>query len=302
MKTASIFLGLLLFGFFSYAQNNVPDSTGLPGDNFDLQGALQIFQNSPTPEDFEKKINEKENSVNNIDLNGDGEVDYISVIDKAEGNIHLFILQVAVSENETQDIAVIELEKTGEETAVIQIIGDEDIYGEEMIVEPESEKNDMSATNWISGGKMSGPSLSATGFESGVFMNVWFWPSVRFVYTPAYRPWVSPWRWHYYPTWWKPWRPFHWQVWHPRCAHYHRSFVVVHTHRIVRGRAIYTPFRSTSVTVRNRNTVAVTNYRVTRTKTTVTGPRGRTATKKTTTVTGKRGKVKATKTTVKRRH
>ncbi len=34
-----------------------------------------------------------------------------------------------VSASESQDVAVIELEKTGDNRAVIQIVGDEDIYG-----------------------------------------------------------------------------------------------------------------------------------------------------------------------------
>ncbi len=52
-------------------------------------------------------------------------------------NFHVFVLQVSVSATENQDIAVIEIEKTGTETAIIQIIGDEDIYGEQVIVEPD---------------------------------------------------------------------------------------------------------------------------------------------------------------------
>ena len=51
------------------------DSTGLPGDNFSLQGALQMFQNASSPEEFEKMINTEGNHVNNLDLNGDGEID-----------------------------------------------------------------------------------------------------------------------------------------------------------------------------------------------------------------------------------
>ncbi|MFT3674598.1 MAG: hypothetical protein QM781_01740 [Chitinophagaceae bacterium] len=44
------------------------DSTGLPGDQFSLQGALAMFQQSASIEDFEKKINTSSNGVNNLDL------------------------------------------------------------------------------------------------------------------------------------------------------------------------------------------------------------------------------------------
>lgn len=281
------------------AQDNASDSTGLPGDNFDLQGALQMFKKASSPEEFEKLLNEQGNNVNNLDLNGDGEVDYIKVIDKADKDVHAFILQVPVSEKENQDIAVIELEKTGTASAVLQIVGDEDIYGEQTIVEPTDDGDDALINGW-NYSNQSGPAAQTEYRAAGIIVNVWLWPSVRFVYAPGYRLWVSPWRWRHYPGWWRPWRPLAWHTWHPRRMVYHRGFVVVGTHRVVRAHAVYRPFRTTSVTVRTRHSAAVGRYRVTKTKTTVTGPRGRSATKTTTTVTGKRGKVKAKKTRIRR--
>ena len=80
----------------------------------------------------------------------------------------------------------------------------------------------------------------------------------------------------------------------------HRKFVIVGTHRVVRAHKVYTPFRASSVTVRTRHAASVSRYRVTRTKTTVTGSRGKSATKTTTTVKGPKGKVKAQKTRVRK--
>ncbi|MGQ0740603.1 MAG: hypothetical protein ACT4OJ_16260 [Bacteroidota bacterium] len=294
-KLISCFLtGLITTVAIQAQTQSGTDSTGLPGDNFSLQGALQMFQNAATVGDFEKALNNEGNHVNNLDLNGDGDIDYVRVIDKSEKEAHAFVLQAVVSEKESQDIAVIELEKTGDSTAVIQIVGDEDIYGEQVIVEPDGGGDDEPGNN-----KGSGPNVNYEYKHPRIVVNVWFWPSVRFVYGPVYRPWVSPWRWKYYPVWWKPWRPFHWKVWHPFRVHYHRPFVVVHTHRVVHAHRVYTPFRTTSVTVRNRHSTAVGNYRVTRSKTTVTGPGGKKTTVKKTTVKGPKGG-KATKTKVKR--
>lgn len=246
------------------------DSTGMPGDHFSLQGALEMFKRASSPEEFEKLINTPDKNVNNLDLNGDGEVDYISVIDRTEKDVHAFILQVAVSETEKQDIAVIELEKTGDTTAVLQIIGDEDIFGDRVIVEASEEGDEMLDDKDSPG---NGP--SAGYFESyRIVVNVFFWPSVRFVYRPAYVAWVSPWRWRHYPGWWRPWRPLAWHVFHPRCLPYHRHYAIVHTHRVVIAHRFYSPYRVSSVTVRTRTTVARNNYRVTRTR--VTGPRGNT--------------------------
>ena len=83
----------------------------LPGDNFSLQGALEMFKQSKTPEDFEKKLNTKDNYVNNLDLNQDGKIDYIRVIDKTKGDAHALVLRVAVNKSESQDVAVIGIEK-----------------------------------------------------------------------------------------------------------------------------------------------------------------------------------------------
>ena len=277
------------------AQQSGQDSTGMPGDNFSLHGALQMFKDAASPEAFEQAINTEGNHVNNLDLNGDGDIDYVRVVDMTEKDAHAFVLQVPVSESENQDIAVIELERTGESNAIIQIVGDEEIYGEQVIVEPNGE------TENEPGKPGKGPSAFGQSLPAYVVVNVWIWPSVRYVYAPAYRPWVSPWRWRVYPGWWRPWRPVGWRVWHPFHVHYYRPFAVVHTHRVVHAHRVYTPFRKTSVTVRTRHAPAVGHWKVNRTRTTVTGPRGNTATVKKTTVRGPRGHVRGTKTTVTRR-
>lgn len=242
----------------------------MPGDNFSLQGALEMFKQAGSPEEFEKLINTADKNVNNLDLDGDGEVDYIRVIDKADKDVHAFILQVAVSATENQDIAVIELEKTGDTTAWAQIIGDEEIFGEQMIVEASDEGDEEIMEDSNGPG---GPGLNY--IESNrIVVNVFYWPSVRYVFRPAYRAWVSPWKWRQYPGWWRPWRPLAWQVYHPRRLQYHHHYAVVRTHRVVAAHRVYTPYRSSSVIIRQRTTVARNNYRVTRTR--VTGPRGNT--------------------------
>lgn len=293
--------GILFISVSAFAQGQSGvDSTGLPGDQFSLQGALQLFQQSAGMEEFEKSLNTESNHVNNLDLNGDGEIDYIRVVDKSATNAHAFILQVPVSATESQDIAVIELEKTGDTTAVIQIIGDEEIYGEQVIVEPDGGGDDEEAFMDYNDSKLSGPNSAGYNFFTPrIVINVWGWPSVRFVYGPVYRPWVSPYRWNYYPGWFKPWRPHPWHVWHPFRSHYHRPFVVVRTHRVIHAHKVYTPFRASSVTVRGRHSAAVGRYHVSRSRTTVTGPRGNKATIKKTTVTGPRGN-KASKVKVRR--
>jgi len=70
MKKKFFNLLFILAAFFSFtivqAQSSDTDSTGLPGDNFDLQGALAMFQKASSPEDFEKLLNTEDNNVNNL--------------------------------------------------------------------------------------------------------------------------------------------------------------------------------------------------------------------------------------------
>jgi hypothetical protein len=275
--------GLLLYVTTSLqAQDTAADTTHLPGSNFSLQGALEMFKKAGSPEEFEKLLNTQDNKVNNLDLNGDGDIDYIKVVNKRENDVQIFVLQDLVSETESQDIAVIELQKTGAENAVIQIVGDEDIYGQETIIEP-SAGNDEAA-NETSDQKEepyfgSGPFVTTRYAPArAIIVNVWVWPCVRFVFAPAYTVWVSPWSWRVRPVWWHPWRPLAWTVYRPYRYHYAPHYVVVHTHRVVYAPRIYRPMRVTSVTVRTRNQVVINRYRANpRPARTFSGPRNTTS-------------------------
>ena len=263
-----------------FSQNfNAADSTGLPGDHFSLEGALELFKQAASPEDFEKLLNTESNYVNNLDLNEDGQIDYIRVVDHMDGDVHAIVLQASINAQESQDIAVIEIEKQGPESAILQIVGDEDIYGEQRIVEPYEEEAE---------GNGRGPFEEMTFYR--VVVNVYSWRGVRFVYRPSYKVWVSPFRWAFYPKWWKPWRPHPWRHYHTRHVHYKRAYHVVPTHRVVEAHKVYVPRRKTSTIVRTRTTTRVA----------VKGNRGNVKaakTTRTTTVRGRNGHVKASKTT-----
>lgn len=239
-------VSLFFYSFLIVAQT---DSTGLPGDHFSLELALDLFSQSKSLEAFERSLNEEKNHVNNLDLNQDSEIDYLKVIDLVEENVHAIVVQAIVGKDEVQDIAVIEIEKTREGEAVLQMIGDEDIYGEEIIVEPF--KEEMSGR---------GPAESRI---ARLTVNVWLWPSVRFVYRPGYKIWVSPWRWGYYPRWYRPWRLHPWR-WHiAQRPHVHMRFHRVSVHRVPRAHTIYTPRRHTSRTVHQHYGGQVKSYRTT---------------------------------------
>jgi hypothetical protein len=244
MKTKNRIMMLFLLmvgGTALYAQQYQEE---VPGDNFSLEGALELFKKSASPEEFERLLNSANAEVNNLDLNGDGDIDYIRVIDRNKGAVHTFILQAVISPNESQDIAVIALEKLANGKAVLQITGDADIYGIETIIEPTQEVR-------INAGTSTARSV----------VNVWSWPSVQYVYGPYYDPWISPWHWTYRPIWWNPWRPIAYIHYYPRWASYHPYYDICYTPRIRYAHEIYRPYRSTSVVVYNRHQTQITNYR-----------------------------------------
>lgn len=216
----------------------------VPGDNFSLEGALELFKKSSSPEEFEKLLNSPDSKVNNLDLNGDGYIDYIRVHDRNERNVHAFVIQAVISENELQDVAVIELEKLSNGKAVLQIIGDEAIYGVETIIEPTSEVRTYAGTQ-----------------SSRTVVNVWAWPTVQYVYSPYYSVWDSPWGWYHRPVWWHSWRPIAYVHYHPIWRPYYHYYAVCHTRRVVYAHQLYHPHRRTSIVVRDRYHDQLVRYR-----------------------------------------
>ncbi|TSJ47767.1 hypothetical protein [Fluviicola chungangensis] len=239
-----VYLGLIMLAgstFNTFAQES--DSTGMPGDNFDLQGALNLFKESKNLEDFEKKLNSESSKVNNLDLNGDNKIDYIRVIDKKDGDNHAILLQVPINKKENQDIAAIGIEKRSDKEAQLQIIGNETIYGEETIMEPVDEKAIKKST---------GPASLVSSPTVLVFVNVWYWPCVQYIYDPFYDPWYSPYYWDYYPSWWYPWRPVYYVVYYQRMSPYHGWCHYTPYYQVPHAHAIYVTNHSNSNTVRKR--------------------------------------------------
>jgi len=119
------------------------------------------------------------NNVNNLGLNDDGEIDYISVDDIKNGNTHIIVLSTYLLETEKQDIATISIEKTGEEQAFLQIEGDSNLYAKNTIIEPIEEKETLKDA------KDGGPTTPIIEVQS-LIVNAWFWPCVSYIYAPHY--------------------------------------------------------------------------------------------------------------------
>lgn len=226
-------------GFAQYGTSR----TGYEGDYFSLEGALDLFKQSHSLRDFERKLNTEENWVNNLDLNYDGRIDYIRVEHRRQRDFHAIILQALVDRYDVQDVAVIEIELTGRRSAMLQIIGDEDLYGEEVIVEPVEGYSDSRRRN-------------NSGFND--YVNVFYWEPVQYLLGRSYQVYSSPYRWQYQPSWWRPWRQCSWNIFRPRIVIYRRHYHVVHVHRVIRVHNFYRNYRSYStVVVQRANDVRV---------------------------------------------
>lgn len=244
MKYTNKIFALACFLFISKAAFSqsapAPDSLGLPGDNLNLYGVLYLFKESKNVEDFEQKLNTPDSKVNNLDLNRDGQTDYIRVKDYGQNGLHSLVLQDPITATESQDLAVIEIEQQGNGNAHIQIVGDEDLYGKNYIIEPQDEQQQPAVDN-------SNPSPP-------VIVNVWAWPSVQFIYGPSYVYWNSPWYYGYYPQWWSPWRPMYyhayWRNMYGYRSYYHRGY----ENHIIAAHSIYYGHRQASMVVHNNIT------------------------------------------------
>jgi hypothetical protein len=168
---------------------------GLAGDNFDLYAVLDVFQKSKTIEAFEKSLNEPETKINNLDLNLDKKVDFIKVTTtKGKDSSYTFVLQVDVTKTETQDVAVILLNKEKGKVS-LQIVGDPELYGKDYVIEPKGNSS-ITANPGYTGDNPVTVNVPAT--TTVVVQSA---PIVQYVYSPAYVPYYPPYAYGYYPPW-----------------------------------------------------------------------------------------------------
>jgi len=205
-------LCLLCVPAFSQTEN---DTTllGLPGDNLDLYAVLDLFQKSKTIEEFEKTLNEEKTGINNLDLNLDNKVDFIKVVTQQKDESFTFILQVDVTEKETQDVAVILVDRDKDKKVSLQIVGDKDLYGKDYVVEPKpatpastpnpAYTGTQPVTTTTAAGAVTDATktttTSTTVPATTTVVVVESTPVIQYVYSPVYVPYYPPYHYGYYP-------------------------------------------------------------------------------------------------------
>jgi hypothetical protein len=215
-------------------------------EGLDLVAVGELFKDSKDLEAFEKALNDPAVGVNNLDLDDNGDVDFIRVVEEVKDDTHVIILQVPLAKNEFQDVATIEIEKNGKEEYNFQIRGNEEFYGVDYYVAPAD-------------------------------VHIYRWPIVSLIYTPVYRPYRSTFYFGFYPGWYHPFHPVAAALYHTRTVRFttRATFAITRTPRVKSVTKVhYTAHHSTLV--KHKTTVTHSRGRTTVTRSTaVRNRRGR---------------------------
>lgn len=125
-------------------QTLVPASEGL-----DLKAVGDLLKEAETGKEFEALLNSSDNNVNNLDLDEDGQVDYIFVTEYGNDQVKGFSLTTQPTAGETQEIASIEVEQVSDSQAEVEIQGNEQIYGQNHYYRSSFGLTDFLIMSWL---------------------------------------------------------------------------------------------------------------------------------------------------------
>ena len=168
-KVTSLLVVMILATISCMAQKRI--TVEVPTDdiskNLDLKAVATAFGESKDLEEFEQRLNDNESHISNLDLNNDGEVDYLRVIEDNKNATHNILIQAVIGKDNYQDVATILVERNSNNKTTVEIVGDQNLYGENNVIEP-------------------------------VYL---YTPSIfSYLWTPGYYSWYSPYYWGYYPS------------------------------------------------------------------------------------------------------
>lgn len=99
----------------------------------DLNAVAAAFAQSSSVRQFEQMLNSSAYMINNLDLNRDGFIDYIRVLEQpTRSGVHTFLLQACVGPNTFTDVATI----TSNGSSYVRVTGATAIYGANCYVQP----------------------------------------------------------------------------------------------------------------------------------------------------------------------
>jgi len=179
MKTQLLIMALITSVFATQIQGQnrtiVNAQNSEISDNLDLRVVASIFGDSRNLQDFERQLNDPKLQISNLDLNNDGQVDYLRVIESVEKRTHIVIIQSVLDRDIYQDVASIEVEKNWNNNIQIQVVGNSYFYGQNYIYEPVYYNTPL------------------------IYASFWL---------PNYQPYYSNWYWNYYPNYYYAWNTY----------------------------------------------------------------------------------------------
>ena len=101
----------------------------------DLNAVAAAFAEANSIREFEQILNSSRYMINNLDLNRDGWVDYLRVIETYKGYYHALLIQSCLAPGVFQDVATLVAEWRADRLYV-EVIGDAYLYGYNYIVRP----------------------------------------------------------------------------------------------------------------------------------------------------------------------
>ena len=111
------------------SQTQVVVNQGLAADGLDLKSLNSVLKKAKNAKDLEHHLNQP-GGINNLDLNADGQVDYIYVTEYGnKSDAHGFSLTLEPEKGEVQEVATIEIFQEGDK-AKVQYHGNPQIYGQ----------------------------------------------------------------------------------------------------------------------------------------------------------------------------
>lgn len=101
----------------------------------DLNAVAAAYAESRSTREFEQILNSSRYMINNLDLNRDGWVDYLRVIETRQGYYHAYLIQSCIAHGLFQDVATLVAERRSN-ALYVEVIGDPYLYGYNYIVRP----------------------------------------------------------------------------------------------------------------------------------------------------------------------
>lgn len=134
--------------------------------SLDLRAVAAAYAESRSVREFEQLLNSARYMVSNLDLNRDGWIDYLRVMETRQGWTHVLYVQAVLGMNVYQNVCTI-VTDVYPSSRYVQIIGDPYIYGKNYYVNP---------------------TFSTLP------------PMYNHMYNNSYSCWSSPYHWDYYPS------------------------------------------------------------------------------------------------------